>query len=147
MPTTVRIERLPGVDAGGRERVTLALDAHDRRRVRRRLTAPDGTVLELALPTGSVLGVGQVLHADERRAYVVAAADEDTLVVTPRDLCEAARAGHLIGNLHRDVDVLADGRVVALFEATLEARLRDAGFAVTRERRPFGGRAPGEHAH
>lgn len=147
MPRTVRIERLIAVEVGERERVALALDAHDRRRVRRRLVASDGTVLELALPTGSVLPVGQVLHADERRAYVVTAAAESTLVVRPRDLREAARAGHLIGNLHRDVDVLDDGRVVALHDDTLETRLRAAGFDVEREERAFLGRAPGEHAH
>jgi len=147
MPGVIRVERPSDVEIGARERVLLALDAHDRRRVRRRLEAPDGTVLELALPTGSVIRVGQVLYADERRAYVVSAVDEATLVVRPRDLCEAARAGHLIGNLHRDVDVLEDGRVVALYEATLEARLRAAGFDVSREQRAFQGRAPGDHAH
>ena len=147
MTTPVRIDRVTAVDAGPRERVALAMSAHDRRRVRRRLVAPDGSVFELALPTGSVLTVGQVLHADEHRAYVITAAAEETLVVAPRDLAEAARAGHLIGNLHRDVDVLDDGRLVTLAEPTLEARLRAAGLSVQREQRSFHGRAPGEHAH
>ena len=32
----------------------------------------------------------------------------------PRDIAEAARVGHLIGNLHRDIEVDGDGDVVAL---------------------------------
>ena len=143
----VRIEALPHLDAGDRARVELPMDAADRRRVRRRLETPDGLTLELALPTGSVLTVGAVLHVDGSRAYVVTAALESTLVVRPRDLADAARAGHLVGNLHRDLDVLDDGTLVALYDAPLETRLRAAGLRVTREDRPFGGRAPGEHAH
>ena len=144
---SVRIESLPRLAAGDRVRVELPMSAIDRRRVRRRLVASDGMVLELALPTGSVLAVGLVLHVDDERAYVVTAETEETLVVRPRDLAEAARAGHLIGNLHRDVDVLADGTVVTLYDAPLEARMRAAGLAVTCEDRTFSGRAPGEHAH
>ena len=144
---SLRIESLPRLDAGDRARVELPMSAVDRRRVRRRLVASDGMVFELALPTGSVLGVGLVLHLDDEHAYVVTAQAEATLVVRPRDLAEAARAGHLIGNLHRDVDVLADGTVVTLYDAPLEARMRAAGLAATYEERPFSGRAPGEHAH
>lgn len=143
----VRVDVLARLDVGERERIELPMDALDRRRVRRRLTAPDGCVLELALPTGSVLAVGAVLHADDARAYVVTAAAESTLVVRPRDLAEAARAGHLVGNLHRDLDVLDDGTLIALYDAPLETRLRASGLRVTREERPFGGRAPGDHAH
>lgn len=143
----VRIESLPRLDVGARARVELPMSAVDRRRVRRRLVTADGVVLELALPTGSVLAVGLVLHVDDERAYVVTAQSEATLVVRPRDLAEAARAGHLIGNLHRDVDVLADGTVVTLYDAPLEARMRAAGLTVLCEDRPFSGRAPGEHAH
>jgi urease accessory protein len=144
---SVRIESLPRLDAGERTRVEVPMSALDRRRVRRRLVTPDGAALELALPTGSVLAVGLVLHVDDDRAYVVTAEAEATLVVRPRDLAEAARAGHLIGNLHRDVDVLADGTVVTLYDAPLEARMRAAGLVVACEDRPFSGRAPGEHAH
>ena len=54
--------------------------------------------------------------------------------------------GHLIGNLHRDLE--ADGgEVVALADAALADRLRRAGAPFTEERRAFHGRAPGEHSH
>ena len=102
------------------------MSAHDRRRVRRIVEAPDGVVLALELPTGTVLHPGQVLHHDAETAYVVAAAHEDVIVVRPRDLAEAARVGHLIGNLHRDIE--ADGGdIVALADAALADRLARAG--------------------
>lgn len=147
MPEPVRIETLTAVEPGARAVVPLPMTADDRRRVRRRVDAGDGTVLELALPTGTALGVGQVLHATESTVYAVAAADERVLVVRPRDLAEAARVGHLVGNLHRDLDVDADGTLVALHDAPLEARLRAAGYDAVVAQRPFRGRAPGDHAH
>jgi urease accessory protein len=147
VPDPVRIDALPRHPARDAHVVPLPMTAHDRRRVRRRVVAADGLVLELALPTGTVLPVGQVLHLADDRAYVVAAADEDVVVVRPRDRAEAARIGHLVGNLHRDLDVEDDGTLVALHDAPLEQRLRAAGYEVAVVRRPFRGRAPGEHAH
>lgn len=126
--------------------VELRMSAHDRRRVRRLVEAPDGTVLALELPTGTVLHPGQLLHHDAHAAYVVAAADEDVLVVRPKDVAEAARVAHLIGNMHRDISI-EGAEIVALADETLAARLTKAGADVERTRRPFHGRAPGEHAH
>jgi urease accessory protein len=132
MPTTITIE--------------IPMTAHDRRRVRRMIEAPDGARFPLELATGTVLHPGQVLHQDGERAYVVAAAPEEVLVIRPRDLAEAARVGHLIGNLHRDLE--ADGtEVVALADAALADRLRRAGVPFVEAHRAFHGRAPGEHAH
>jgi urease accessory protein len=126
--------------------VELPMTAHDRRRVRRLVTASNGAVLALELPTGTILQPGQVLHHDPHVAYVVAAADEDVLVVRPRDIGEAARIAHLIGNLHRDIQV--DGaEIVALADNTLAERIVKMGAPVENARRPFHGRAPGEHAH
>ncbi|HEX9368331.1 MAG TPA: hypothetical protein VF921_17000 [Vicinamibacterales bacterium] len=126
--------------------IEIPMTAHDRRRVRRIVEAPDGARFPLELATGTVLHPGQVLHQDGGRAYVVAAAPEDVLVIRPRDLAEAARVGHLVGNLHRDIE--AQGAdVVALADAALADRLRRAGVPFVEERRAFHGRAPGEHAH
>lgn len=126
--------------------IELPMSAHDRRRVRRLVEAPDGVVLALELPTGTILHPGQLLHHDAEAAYVVAAADEDVLVVRPRDIAEAARVAHLIGNMHRDIHVDRH-EIVALADETLLDRVRRLGAQVERTRRPFHGRAPGEHAH
>jgi urease accessory protein len=122
------------------------MSAHDRRRVRRLVEAPDGVVLALELPTGTILHPGQLLHHDAEAAYVVSAADEEVLVVRPRDIAEAARVAHLIGNMHRDIHVAAN-EIVALADDTLTDRIAKTGAAFERARRPFHGRAPGEHSH
>ena len=122
------------------------MTAHDRRRVRRFVEAPDGVVLALELPTGTILHPGQLLHHDAEAAYVVSAADEEVLVVRPRDIAEAARVAHLIGNMHRDIHVAAN-EIVVLADDTLAHRIATSGAPFERTRRPFHGRAPGEHSH
>jgi len=89
---------------------------------------------------------GQIVYEDASRTFVVAAADEDVLVIEPRDLAEAARVAHLIGNLHRDIEVTPT-EIVALSDRTLAERLARVGVTVRPARRPFHGRAPGDHAH
>jgi urease accessory protein len=130
----------------GLQVIELPMSAIDRRRVRRLVEAPDGVVLALELPTGTTLHPGQLLHHDAEAAYVVSAADEDVLVAHPRDLAEAARIGHLIGNMHRDIDA-SGATVIALADDVLAERLAKAGMRCERARRPFHGRAPGEHSH
>ena len=126
--------------------VELPMNAIDRRRVRRLVEAPDGIVLALELPTGTILHPGQLLHHDAEAAYVVSAADENVLVAHPRDMAEAARIGHLIGNMHRDI--YASGNdIMALADEVLAERLAKTGVPFDRARRPFHGRAPGEHSH
>jgi|SRR3954447_9001481 urease accessory protein len=130
----------------GLQVVELPMSATDRRRVRRLVEAADGVVFALELPTGTILQPGQLLHHDAQTAYVVSAADEDVLVVAPRDLAEAARVGHLIGNMHRDI-YASGNEIIALGDEVLAERLSRAGLRVDRARRPFLGRAPGEHSH
>jgi len=145
MSDAIIVSELPDGDPDG-EVVPLPMSAHDRRRIRRIVEAPDGTRLALELPTGTLLTPGQVLHRANGRTYVVAAAAEDVLVARPRTLDEAARIGHLIGNLHRDLEAI-DGTIVALADAALADRLRRVGVPFELQRRAFHGRSPGEHAH
>lgn len=126
--------------------IEIPMTAVDRRRVRRLVQAPDGEQFPLDLPTGTVLHPGQILHRSGERTYVVSAAPEDVLVIGPRDLAEAARVGHLIGNLHRDIEVNG-AEIVALGDPALADRLRRAAVPFRPDRRAFHGRAPGEHAH
>jgi urease accessory protein len=145
-PIPVRVIHPHAEPPAGLPIVELPMSAIDRRRVRRLLEAPDGLVLALELPTGTILHPGQLLHHDAEAAYVVSAADEDVLVVHPRDLAEAARVGHLIGNMHRDIHAIGND-IVALADDALAERLARAGVMCERARRPFHGRAPGEHSH
>lgn len=143
----VRVERLPAEPAASPARsVSIPMIAADRRRVRRRVFAPDGAAFELALPTGTVLPAGAALHATAEVVYRIAAAPERVLVVRPRSIREAAFVGHLIGNLHRDVD-LRDDAIVALWDGPLERRLAEADLDHRIAEQPFHGRPAGDHAH
>lgn len=145
MADLILVQELPAGAADG-DVVEVSMTAHERRRVRRVVEAPDGVRLALELKTGTVLTPGQVIHRGGGRSYVVTAAPEDVIVARPRSLEEAARVGHLIGNLHRDLEASGDV-VVALADAALGDRLRRAGVLFDLERRAFHGKAPGEHAH
>ncbi|THF87061.1 urease accessory protein UreE [Deinococcus sp. KSM4-11] len=126
--------------------VAVFMTAVDRRRVRRRLHAPDGVEVRLALPTGTVLTPGTVLAVQDGVSYVVEAAPEDVAVLRPRSMTEAVAVAHAVGNLHRDF-IPADeaGVFLALWDAPLELLLTRQGVPFTREERPFHGRPGWEH--
>jgi urease accessory protein len=145
-PIPVRVIHPHGEPPAGLPIVELPMNAIDRRRVRRLVEAPDGVVLALELPTGTILHPGQLLHHDAEAAYVVSAADENVLVAHPRDMAEAARIGHLIGNMHRDIHASGND-ITALADDVLAERLAKTGVPFDRARSPFHGRAPGEHSH
>lgn len=147
MSDLIRIQSLPHInDSLERQHIDIPMTSEDRQRVRRRLEAPDGEVFALELPTGSVLPVGHALFVTAKKIYQVAAAPEDVLCITPKTLDEAALVGHLIGNLHRDIDIF-EGQVIALWTEPLEQKVQKAGLDYVRERRPFRGRPAGEHSH
>ena len=127
-----------------RSTVHVPMSALDRRRVRRRVTAPDGAELHLAFPTGTYLTPGTLLDLRDGVAYVVAAAPEDVAAVTPRSLGEAAKVAHAVGNLHRDF--VEDGHeFLVLWDAPIELLLTRLGVPFTRQTRPFHGRSSWEH--
>ena len=124
--------------------VHVPMTAVDRRRVRRRLIAPDGTELLLAFPTGTVLTPGSLLAELEGVAYIVSAAPEDVAAVSPRTMAEAAKIAHAVGNLHRDF--VSDGDIfLVLWDAPMELLLTRLAVPFTRENRPFFGRSSWEH--
>ena len=100
----VVVTELPGaVDEGalaGLERDTLVLTADERRWGRRRVTTTAGRTLALALPTGSVLRPGAVLHVAADWFLVVECAAEPCLAVIPASREEALRIAFEVGNRH-----------------------------------------------
>lgn len=124
--------------------VAVPMTALDRRRVRRRLIAPDGVELKLAFPTGTVLVPGSVLGSIGGVTYLVAAAPEDVAAVAPRSVSEAARIAHAVGNLHRDFVEDQDVFLV-LWDAPIELLLTRLGVPFSRQTRPFLGRSSWEH--
>ena len=87
-------------DLSRRERDALVLTAEERRWGRRRVTTQAGRILALALPTGSTLTPGDILHVAIDWYVVVEAAAESVLAVTPRSRDEALRIAYEVGNRH-----------------------------------------------
>lgn len=91
---------LHDADLSRLERDALVLTAEERRWGRRRVTTQAGRTLALALPTGSVLTPGEILHVGPGWYVVIEAALEPVLAVTPRSREEAIRIAFEVGNRH-----------------------------------------------
>ncbi|PYM37463.1 MAG: urease accessory protein UreE [Candidatus Rokuibacteriota bacterium] len=91
---------LHDADLSRLERDALVLTAEERRWGRRRVTTQAGRTLALALPTGSVLTPGDILHVGPGWYVVIEAAREPVLAVTPRSREEALRIAFEVGNRH-----------------------------------------------
>ena len=99
-------------DLSGLDRDALVLTAEERRWGRRRVTTAGGRELALALPTGSVLTPGDILHVTREWYVVVEAAIEPVLAVTPRSHEEALRVAFEVGNRHFTLAVLGERLLV-----------------------------------
>ena len=126
-----------------RERDTLVLTAEERRWGRRRVRTEAGRELALALPTGSVLAPGDVLHVDDAWYVEVVAAEEALLAITPRTREEGLRVAFEVGNRHFTLAV--DGaRLLVPDDPAMEQLLRRLGVAFERTRAVF---TPVGHGH
>jgi len=94
------------------ERDTLVLTAEERRWGRRRVTTTGGRTLALALPTGSTLAPGQILHVGPDWYVVVQGAPEPVLAVTPGSRAEALRVAFEVGNRHFTLAIDGDRLLV-----------------------------------
>lgn len=118
------------------ERDTLVLTAEERRWGRRRVTTEKGRQLALALPTGSLLVPGEILHVARDFYVVIEAATEPVLAVTPRCHEEALRVAFEVGNRHFTLAV--DGqRVLVPDDPAMEQLLERLGVAWQREHAVF----------
>ncbi|MGL4611969.1 MAG: urease accessory protein UreE [Trueperaceae bacterium] len=148
-PLPIMLEKVETLPEQSTVRLTLVpviMTAEERRKVRRRLVFSDGVEIGLALPTGTVLLPDTIIYKTSHRAYIVKAALEQVLVITPKDFIQTAKIAHFIGNLHRDIDMQNEA-IVVLYEPALEIRLQKLGHSVIREQRPFMGRPTGSDAH
>ena len=139
-----RITRLPAEPPLPLPSLAIPMTAADRRRVRRRIIAPDGLELGLALPTGTVLEPGTLLYLTAALAYRVEASPEEVVVMPGLTPAQMVAVAHAIGNLHRDLVVAADG-LVALWDTPLELLLLRMKIPYLRQSRPFLGRPGWEH--
>lgn len=84
----------------GKERDTLRLTWEGRRWTRRKLTTSGGREVALALPTGTTLHVGAVLHVESDWYLAVEGELEPVVAVRPRDPRESLRVAFEVGNRH-----------------------------------------------
>lgn len=123
-------------ELAGRERDVLVLTAEERRWGRRRVVTRGGRELVLALPTGSALAPGDVLHVDAGWYVVVEAAAEPVIAVTPRSPEEALRIAFEVGNRHFTLAI--DGaRLLVPDDTAMEQLLTRLDVLWTRERAVF----------
>jgi urease accessory protein len=120
----ILVERLPDVDPAalaGRERDSLRLTWEGRRWTRRRVRTTAGRELALALPTGTVLGLGAVLCVEPGFYVAVDGEPEPVLAVRPRDPREALRVAFEVGNRH--FSLALDGEALLVPDDTAMSQL------------------------
>jgi urease accessory protein len=113
------------------ERDALVLTAEERRWGRRRVTTRAGRTLALALPTGSVLTPGEILHVGPGWYVVIEAAPEPVLAVTPRSREEAIRVAFEVGNRHFTLATDGD-RLLVPDDPAMDQLLTRLGIAFAR---------------
>lgn len=118
------------------QRDSLVLTAEERRWGRRRVKTEKGRELVLALPTGSVLEPGHVLHVGTDYYVVIEAAIEAVLCVSPRDRDEMVRVAFEVGNRHFTVAIDGD-RLLVPDDVAMEQLLTRLGVVWTRDRAVF----------
>ena len=130
-------------ELAGRERDVVVMTAEERRWGRRRVVTVGGRELGLALPTGSVLTPGEVLHVEDDWYVVVEAAPEPVLVVVPRSREEGLRVAFEVGNRHFTLAV-EDERLLVPADPAMEQLLRRLAVPFERARAVF---VPLGHGH
>jgi urease accessory protein len=131
----------------GLERDALVLTAEERRWTRRRVATAAGRTLALALPTGTVLAPGDVLHVGDGWYVAVAAAEEPVIAVVPRSRDEGLRVAFEVGNRHFTLAIDGD-RLLVPDDPAMEQLLTRLGLPWRRDRAVFVPVGAGHrHAH
>jgi urease accessory protein len=107
----------------GLERDTLRLTWEGRRWTRKKLLTSAGREVALALPTGTVLALGAVLHLEPDWYLAVEGEPESVIAVRPRDHHEALRVAFEVGNRH--FSLAEDGDALLVPDDTAMTQLLD----------------------
>ena len=100
------------------------------------MTTEKGRELALALPTGSVLEPGKILHVARDFYVVIEAALEPVLAVSPRSHEEALRVAFEVGNRHFTLALDGD-RLLVPDDPAMDQLLTRLGVAFERARTRF----------
>jgi len=116
--------------------LTLVLAAEERARSRIRLTAEDGTEVQLVLPRGTVLHDGDLLRAAGGTLARVRAKAEPVLTARVSDALTLLRAAYHLGNRHVPAEI-GENYMRILPDPVLAGMLEQLGLHVAHEIMPF----------
>ena len=106
---------LPAADAGdlhGKQEDRLVLAWEERRWMRGRFTSERGRKIGIALPTGTAVPPGSILHVTEEWYLKLDAAVEAVLEISPADCAEAVKIAFEVGNRHFPLALAGDKLLV-----------------------------------
>jgi urease accessory protein len=116
---------------------TLPLTAQERTRTRHRFETPEGQVLYLRLPRGTVLQDGDLLQSEGGDVVMrIAAKPEPVLTVTSQKPVDLLRASYHLGNRHVPLEV-SPGYLRLSPDPVLQAMLEQMGLQVQEDVVPF----------
>lgn len=87
-------------ELGGKEEDKLVLTWEQRRWMRGRFATERGRKIGIALPTGTILPHGTILHVAADWYLKIEAAIEPVLEIFPADYSDAVKIAYEVGNLH-----------------------------------------------
>lgn len=94
-----------------------------------RVTSDHGNDYGIRLEDESqTLENGSAFIVGERRLLVLSVISDQVIVITPDDIDQMGRIAHLLGNLHKPVQV-KDGTITLLFDKVVAETLEQQGFS------------------
>lgn len=116
---------------------SLALTAEERTRTRHRFEVPEGQVIYLRLPRGTVLQNGDLLKSEGGDVVLrIVAKPEPVITVTSQTPIDLLRASYHLGNRHVPLEV-APHYLRLSPDPVLQAMLKQLGVAVKEDVLPF----------
>jgi urease accessory protein len=120
----------------GAEHDVLVMGWEKRRRSRQRVSTLHGRDIAIALPTGTVLEDGEIVHIGQEFYVSVEAEQEDVLLVPLSDATTAAALAYELGNRHLPVS-LRDGMLATPYDRLVEEVLTKSGVPYGRKKEKF----------
>jgi len=117
--------------------LALSLTAEERTRTRHRFETPEGQVIYLRLPRGTVLQDGDLLQSEEGNVVIrIVAKPEPVLTVTSQTPLGLLRASYHLGNRHVPLEI-APQYLRLCPDSVLQSMLQQLGVEVKEEVVPF----------
>ncbi len=136
-------------DDDDREQDCVRLTWEQRQKTRQKVVTQGGRELGIALPTGTTLQPGDVLHREDDLVIIVEGVPERVFVITPATRERACLCAHHLGNLHRPIGIVGNS-ILTPYEEAMEAQILRLGAPFSVEERVFthaGVGAPTRHVH